>query len=233
MYARVDLRPLASREIVRRVLAAHALLQDAAAILEARARDEEAAGALARAYDEGRAPAWLTAHLLGCVRAGYDTARAILLRGERSLSESYAGVAMARIDPTRARDDLLVIVRDAPQLRVREGAAYGLGALDASVVAVPAVVDAARRGLIRCTCAAYVVQPACASEELIAWLSSDDVFLRRLAVEVVFFRSARETGIGAPPLASAARTALASGAVRLAPSTRRMLEERIARVLDP
>ncbi|PHS01140.1 MAG: hypothetical protein COA78_22960 [Blastopirellula sp.] len=90
--------------------------------------DEQAAKHLIAAFHRHRCEPWLTAYLLGCNghHVGYETAKTILLSNAGSSSESYAGVAMAKILGLAAYDDLRqIIFGDHPQ-KVREGAVYGL-----------------------------------------------------------------------------------------------------------
>ncbi len=86
---------------------------------------------LVRAYEAGTAKPWMTAYLLGQARHadGYATIKEILLAAPGSSAESYAGPAMARIDPVRAFADLASIVQEGATRLIREGAAYGIGTI--------------------------------------------------------------------------------------------------------
>ena len=96
--------------------------------LDAMQPDEHAAQKLIAAFRRHRCEAWLTAYLLGCVghRVGYETAKSILLSNAGSSSESYAGVAMAKMLGVAAYDDLREIVFGDHHRKIRQGAAYGM-----------------------------------------------------------------------------------------------------------
>lgn len=141
---------LTSRQIVELVLGNHPSFKDASRALANRPPDEDAARDLVDAFGAGRAPAWLVAHLLGCLRARsqYEVARSILMRRAGLGSESYAGVAMVRIAGADARDDLVSLMENGSHQRVREGALSGLCELaDASVL--PAVMECVREKRVR------------------------------------------------------------------------------------
>lgn len=80
------------------------------------------------------------------------------------------------------------------------------------------------------SCAPWRTTRPCA--ELAAWLRAPDEVERTAAIDAVFHLSARLGGLRDAPLARAAREAMRAGTVRIAPSTRAMLEERIATLLD-
>src|SRR5262245_8536078 len=86
-------------ELIAKAVANHAFFKDVASELERLPPSRAAADAMANAFLAGTAPAWLTAHLLGCVRdkSSYALVREILLSAPGLLAESYAGPALARI----------------------------------------------------------------------------------------------------------------------------------------
>lgn len=228
-----SLAAMTSAEVVAAVLEHHPLFKDAGALLAGRAPDEDTGRVLVAAYSDGRAPAWLAAYLLGCLRArsAYAVVRGILLAEQGSLSESYAGVALVRLAGADARADLLDLMRNAPRRVSREGAAYGLGSLGDATVAA-ALLAAVRDGKVLASCAGSVlaslpVRPG----ELVALLEADEESARAVAIQAVFSLSAQVGGLRDAPLARAARAALRARRVRLSPRVAAMLEERIARLL--
>ena len=96
--------------------------------LEGMQPDEQAAKNLIAAFNRQRCEPWLAAFLLGCIghSAGYQTVKDILLSNARSSSESYAGVAMAKIHGVRAYEDLRQILFGDHSRKVCNGAAYGM-----------------------------------------------------------------------------------------------------------
>lgn len=229
--AGVDLDALPSRELVERTLLDHTLFPRASELLQARLPDDATSELLIEEYRTGRAPPWLAAHLLGCLRApaGYSVVREILISAPGLTAEAYAGVALARIDPALARGDLLLLMSQGGHRRIREGALYGLGSLRQPDLG-DAIVEAVRRGRVQADAAGSVIASLGLSHEaLLAWLESSDALRRNVAVRAVFFLSARAGGVVPRPLARAAKTAMDSWGVKLAPSVRRMLRERIER----
>jgi hypothetical protein len=217
-----------------------ALEQDSAAFkrvsaeLEKREPCPAAAQVLVEAYRDGRAPAFLVAHLLGQLRApiGYPVAREILLAGMGALTESYAGVAMGRIGGMAAREELLGIVTGGETRRIREGAAYGLGHI-ADLSLAEAVLAAFRAGHIRQFCAGRVVAalPGAAST-IRAWLAGHDVHQETVAIEAASRLADEEVPMDRA-LAQAIEDTLAARRVKVAPGERRRLEARIAPMLTP
>lgn len=134
----------------RRAVENHAYFKKASENLLKLPTDESAAAYLIGAFEDELAPPWLTAHLLGCIghESGYSTTRQILLDSLGMLSESYAGVALARIRGVDALLDLIELMNEAPKKIAREGAAYGLKEL-AGEQAIEALIRASRKGLIR------------------------------------------------------------------------------------
>jgi hypothetical protein len=131
MAAIHPLTGLSSVELVQRTITGEENFKAVAIEFESRPPDLAAAQRLVEAYREGRAAPWLTALLLGRLRAseGYPVTREILLAAPGQLAESYAGPAMARIRGEAAREDLLGIVMNEAPKRSREGAAYGMALL--------------------------------------------------------------------------------------------------------
>jgi hypothetical protein len=216
---------LPSPKIVVRVLDDHSLFKRASAIFLRRKPDEDAASVLLDAYHAGRAPPWLAAHLLGCLRAplAYETVRAILHEAPRLLAESYAGVAMARIAGQAARADLLGTMRGAQSRRSREGALYGLGELGDSTV-IPHILAAVRDRLIgRGAAGSVVATLGVSSQELATWLRSPDQATREVALDAGSALMATESFSDAR-LALALGEVLAAGTVRVAPRMRSALE---------
>jgi hypothetical protein len=223
------LDPLPSRTLLLHVLEDPMLFKQAGSILSSRPPDEDAAALLLEAYKAKRAPPWLTAQLLGCLRARstYSAAREILLNAPGLLAETYAGVAMARIAGLDARVDLLELLRRAEHWRSRQGALYGLAALRDPSLA-PLIRDAVRDGFILCRDAGAVLSGLdVPTKVLVEWLASADDVSRQVALDTVFHLSAKLGGLRDLPLALAARRAMSLGTVKVAPRTRKMLEERI------
>lgn len=73
-------------------------------------------------------PAWLTAYLLGCLRArvGYSTVRDILIASPEFLAESHAGVAMHSIAGEDAFGDLARLLVESDMLPAHEVAVAGM-----------------------------------------------------------------------------------------------------------
>lgn len=161
-----------------------------------------------------------------------ETVRGILVSAPGLLAESYAGVAMARIAGADAREDLLDLMRRGPCRRSREGALYGLVELGDPTVA-PRIVDAVRDRLVGRGAAGFVIAALRLPDgELVTWLRSADQAVREVAIDAVFSLSADVGGLRDMPLALAAREAITAGRVQLAPQIRRMLEDRIAALVD-
>ena len=226
MDGRSQMRALSSRDIVRVVVEKHLRFKTAGLVFEEREPDDESARDLIAAYREGRSPPWMTAYLLGCLRApsAYETVKQILTTAPRLLAESYAGVAMARIRGAGAEADLREIMFDGSELRVREGAAYGLSKLD-RVELVPAVRDALARKRIRRATAAHVLRCLHISvSDVLTLLRSTDEAERALGMDLAWFVLERSQ---APDVISLIQTAMST--VHLAPRTRRQLEERLTK----
>jgi len=154
--------------IVSKVLANHAYFKAAARDLEKLAPDLPATHALVDAFRNGSAPAWMAAHLLGCIghEDAYPIVREILVSAPGSLAESYAGVALAKIRGERAIDDLRLLLTEAPHKASREGAAYGLQHLGGAV-AIRTVAAAGRDGHIQTKVAASILGALSSSSELL------------------------------------------------------------------
>jgi hypothetical protein len=218
------LRTRSSREIVERAAARPLLFKKAGEIFQEREPDDVAGSALVQLYRDGVAPAWMTAYLLGCLRAecGYDTAREILLAAPGLLAESYAGVAMVRIRGSRARGDLIALMCSAARLPSREGAAYGVGELrDPALVSV--VYEAFRTARLRKNTVASVVRRLGVSTTTVnAWLGSADERDGSLGVETAFFMDEIKSD---QAFAQATKAALST--VPLSPRRRRRIEEKL------
>jgi len=154
--------------IVNEVLANQASFKPAARDLEKLAPDSPATHALIDAFRDGRAPAWMVAHLLGCIGhdEGCPVVREILVSAPGSLAESYAGVALAKMRGNRAIDDLTTLLTEAPHKASREGAAYGLQHLGGPA-AVRAIAAAGRDGHIQPKVAASILGALSSSSELL------------------------------------------------------------------
>lgn len=182
------MRSVPSSELVDKALSDHSLFKAVGAELERRDSDEGAVQRLISAFRDGQAPAWLTAHLLGCMGhdIGYDTVFEILRSAPGLLAESYAGPALVKIRGARAFDDLRRLLNGAPKRRSREGAAWGLARLP-SRDSADSLFDAAQLGLIGYQTAASVLAslPVDASRvrEL---LSREDPSAARLATEILW-----------------------------------------------
>lgn len=114
-----------SVELVERAIRDHATFKAAIASLRERPTDDRAVETLLEAYREGRAPAWLTAVLLGALRAeaAYDFVRNMLETMHGQMVESYAAGAMVEIRGERAQPDLVHIAWHASDGRTRQAAA--------------------------------------------------------------------------------------------------------------
>jgi hypothetical protein len=137
---------------------------------------------------------------------------------------------MARIAGQAAQADLLELMRGAQRRRSREGAVHGLGELQDPGIA-PQILAAVRdRRIGRFTAGAVIAKLAVPAAGLVAWLQSADESAREVAIDAVFFLAARGA-LRDVSLALAARGMLAEGGVRIAPRTRRALENRIDTLL--
>lgn len=225
------MRALDGRALVALAIAEHLRFKDVFAELERRPVDDDAADALVAAYRDGSAPPWLTAALLGETRSarGYEVLSTILYDAPRLLAESYAGVAMAKVRGVDAAPDLRRAMHEAPELRSREGAAYGLSHL-ARAEDATAILAAARDGRIRVRMVGGAIADCEGiTPDLLRWLSGGDPLLEHIAIDAAFALSARQGGRLDGPLATAVASALEAGRVSVAPSLRTMLIERIAR----
>jgi len=175
-------------ELVEKVLSNDALFKLAARELESLSPDLRAAEVLIEAFRGGRAQPWLTAYLLGCIghEAGYAVVREILLAAPRSLAESYAGVALAKIRGAGAFEDLAALLTEAPQRVSREGAAYGLRELGGPA-AMAAVAAAGRDRHIKLDVAASILAASVTAELVLELLDSGGE--RGLAIVAVIIES--------------------------------------------
>lgn len=122
-----------------------------AAVLELGRRppDRAAAEVAIAAHDRGEAPSWLVAALLGRAGhpCGYAKAKEILLGPKNLNSKSYAADALARIDPARAADDLIAVLRDEGQRTTWRDAARALGSLNTPLARSTVLELALARGI--------------------------------------------------------------------------------------
>ena len=185
--APAELAKLSSLAIVARVVAEPSLVKLAGAIFESRATHRRAAEALAEAYASGKAPPWMTAYLLGCMRASamYSVVRAILVSAPGLLAESYAGVALVKISGDAAREDLLALLAGPYPRACRDGAMIGLAALrDPSLVGPLLVL--VRTGQIPTKAAAHIIAAdGPTPEQLVGWLGSAEASERSVALRVI------------------------------------------------
>ncbi|MCA9548696.1 MAG: hypothetical protein KC933_01590 [Myxococcales bacterium] len=117
--------------------------------LERRPPDREAAEIVITAHDRRKAPAWLVAWLLGYVRhpRGYARAKELLLGPKNLSSKSYAANALARIDPVRAAEDLMAVLRDEGQRTTWRDVARALGSLNTPLARSTVLELALARGI--------------------------------------------------------------------------------------
>jgi hypothetical protein len=170
-------------ELVHLALASPHEIKAVLPLLERHPPDDAAAAIVLAA---SAAPAWLVAALLGSLRvaSGYARVHEILARGPGLTAEGHAAAAMARIDPARARDDLLSLLTRGDSRRIREAAAAGLARL-ADPGLAPQLLAAwrARRILRDCAAAALAALPSPADLRL-ALHHSDDPDERDLAARI-------------------------------------------------
>ena len=217
-------------ELIAKAVADHAHFKHVARELEWLPPSHAAADALAAAFLTGKAPPWLTAHLLGCVgdKSSYGLVREILLSAPGLLTESYAGPALAKIAGTDAYDDLCVLLHSAPMLRSREGAAYGLAQL-ASHDVPSMILDAARSGKIRWhTAAAILARIHLAIGQVLELLQSSNAEALRLGTEIVWLalhdsNASCRGWLDQPEIAGAIRNVLTVSTFRMVPRKRRAL----------
>jgi hypothetical protein len=237
--AEVDAIP--SVDLVRAAVREHSDFKVVSAALIRRPADPMAAELLVAEFARGEAPAWLTAHLLGQLRAdvGYETVRGILLAAPGYLAESYAGPALARIRGENATPDLVHILNIAPKARSREGAAYGLGVVG-TPAAEEAIFEAVASGRIRASTGGSVLGGMPFDQAKMAnALSSGEERLVSLGTETVWSmilatcrrpRSAPKHARPDPRLLDAVRKVLADARVNMAPRKRSALADWVAEV---
>lgn len=188
-----ELRALRADALAQRAIDREDRFKDVVGEFERRRHlppDESAAAAVVSAYAAGRAPPWLAAVLIGAIRhpVGYPTVLSIIRDNHRSLAESYAPAAIVKI-VGRGRhpdclDDLIALLRDAPETQVRCTAARTLGLLGAHD-AIPALFDALRGERIVWRAARFALTQMPVDDDALAvWLRGDAVE-RRAACEVV------------------------------------------------
>ena len=175
-------------ELTQRAVEDHALFKRAGQQLEAMLPDREAAQLLVTAFRAGIAPGWLAAYLLGCNghEVGYYPVREILFARLGQLSESYAGVAIAKIGGAKAYGDLRNILLTAHSGKARRGAAYGIVHLKIPT-AVDDFLDAYRRKLLpRGDTARHIANSRPANAWLLSLLESTEDSDQRLGLKAVF-----------------------------------------------
>lgn len=234
-----ELNGMSALDLVRAAIAWQPNVKVASDALVFRSPDSAAAEYLVAAFARGEVPPWMTAHLLGQLRAagGYDTVRGILLAAPGQLAESYAGTALARIRGMEALPDLVEVLNNAPVARSREGAAFGLGVVG-TPAAADAIFDAAAAGHLRVRTAAYVLGGMPVDQARVAdALLSGNERLVRLGTETVWSIAStadRRPG-GAPTfvrpdscLDNAQRKVIADAQRDMTPSQRRAIDDWVA-----
>jgi hypothetical protein len=153
--------------------------------LESLPSDQQAVDRLVTAYRDGRIPGWLAVYLLGCVGhvGEYETGMSILLSNE---GNSYAGVALVKMDKARAFEDLRQVILSAQHPKVRRDAAYGL-ALYRSEDAINVFLTSYEEGrlLPRNQVAYNVAQCGPTDTTLLGLLRSQDSGKQKLAFAVI------------------------------------------------
>ncbi len=146
----LDLHNYSSIELVEYALLDSANFKQIDAVLAKRESDPAAAELLIATFAASKAPAWLTAYLLGRIGAtcGYSIVRSILLAAPGQMAEHYAAVAMVRIDREQALIDLAELLKTALQRASREAAASGLAEFG-SAEAFAAILAAGQAQTIR------------------------------------------------------------------------------------
>lgn len=155
--------------------------------------DPEAAALLVRAHEEGTAPPWLVAILLGAVghASGYPTALAILAASSNGNEGAYVSEAIVRMVGGRCADDLLPCLGDDESAAVRNLAARTL-ALAGVREALPAICDAATRERIGIRRARSALVTLDVDDEVVAgWLRSEQKTEITLGCQVVLKRLER------------------------------------------
>lgn len=158
-----------------------------AAELESMQPDEHAARNLISAFRSRRCEPWLTAHLLGCIghRLGYETAKIILLSNAGSSSESYAGVAMAKMLGIAAYDDLRqIFFGDHPQ-KIRQGAAHGMAATSSPRLLDDFFTAFVEQRISRKAVSWYIAECSPSDDWLLGLTRSDSTALKKLACAIV------------------------------------------------
>lgn len=174
-------------DLVRTAISNRASFKFVVGELEKRPPSKAAAEAVTEVYGLGDAPPWLAAVLLGACRdkVGYDTVRGILLSAPGLGAESYAGVALFKIRGGEALDDLKWILLNAPDLRSREGAAYGLQALGCQE-AGPAILEATLAGKVRWRTGSHILSHNLANQAMVlGLLLTGDMHQARIATEII------------------------------------------------
>jgi len=161
-----------SVELVERAIREHATFKSAVLILRERPADDHAMGALLHAYREGRAPAWLTAALLGALRAeaAYELVHEMLRTMHGYMIESYAAGAMMQTRGERAVPDLVELAWHAADGRTRNAAAGALTTKETRAT----ILALARAERIHYGTAAYVMTRDGVDQALLHELLSSD-----------------------------------------------------------
>lgn len=207
-------------QLVERAIREHATFKAAILALRKRPTDDQAVQALLGAYREGRAPAWLTAALLGALRAqsAYELVHEMLRTQHGCGIEGYAASALKDIRAERAAPDLLEIAWTAADGRTRNAAA-------AMLTNTATILALARAGRIHHTTAAYKITRDGVDEVvLLALLSSDAEIDLRIGTECLqsWLRDARLSSLR-ERVEPSLRRVLALTDFRMAPSKRRAL----------
>lgn len=178
--------------------------------------DRAAAERVVRAYEEGAAPEWMVAALLGRVghEAGYPTVLAIARKGDNG----YVEEALTRLAGPGTAEDMLALLRGGESPEARALAARVLGAIGARA-AIAEVVAAWRAGRIGTKPARGALVGLAVDDATVeAWLRWGDAMEATLGCEVVFERLELRRNGGVKPsraLAPWVCTALDAAGVEL------------------
>lgn len=212
-----------SVDLVERAIREHATFKSAVTALEKRCTDTHAVETLLRAHREGRAPAWLTAVLLGALRAeaAYEVVHEMLRTMHGGMVEDYAAAAMMKIRGERAEPDLVELAWHATDGRTRNAAAMVLKSRSTRST-ILALARAARIHYL--TAAAVLARDAVDEALLRELLSSEAEIDLRIGTELLcsWLRNAELSSIreGIEPLV---RRVLGLGDFRMSPTKRRTL----------
>ncbi len=196
--------------------------------LEELEADEHAAQRLISAFEDQECPAWLTAFLLGCIGhdSGYCTVKQILTTYDALSSQSYAGVAMAKIRGLEAYDDLRDVLFGDYTKRVYRAASYGLVRTSAPQLFGDLLAAYDRGHLLRSHVSFQIAQCEPPDEWLLTLLHSENLNHRKMVCSVIE-SMLQQQHLASPgePVEHAVRNLLQDETLAMMPRRRKVLDD--------